>query len=550
MADGISFSVGIRNAAFHQGLDSMRAGVQKFRGDLSNMFAGAVGFGAFTAAITKALTYADKVADLSEIYGVGTTDLQKLGQAAEQNASSMEAMAGALQKLEVNRSKALQGNDELQKKFLALGITMEDLQAASPADLMAKIGAGAMNSADMVAILGKSSLELVPALRAVANGSAELWDTMSDSEIKALASLNDRLKEIENTITVGAGKAIVWFSNQWQKETVAIVTLWKMVVDSVVAGAKIIGNALVGDFSGVKSNFSEWKENIRQLDETRQRTQAEIASPSDDDDEDEKAAEKRRLEEEAAANRQEQLAQRVQRLRDAEAEAALNALETEEKINALIAERARLMEITAANGETNEEGVEAAEKLLKVNQQLEAEEKKAAEEAMRQEKAIADARADEAQAQLEYDRSLMDPADRMKSLQEEKQALLDQAAELEETDAAAAAKKRTQAIAVQRDIDAEGQKMADEAAAKQKELADKLLKEQEAKAQRERNAAANITVSSLQAVGGGGNIGAVSSADPGLRESQEQTRLQRELVALFRSFGANAPANIPNPWSR
>jgi hypothetical protein len=127
-------------------------------------------------AIKGVIDYGDKIADLSQRFAVSSDSLQKWGNVAEENGSSIEGVASALNKLEIARDKALAGDTELIAHFKALGVSVDDLKSKSGDDMLLTIGGSAMHAADMVATLGKSSLELVPTLEAVANGSAEFGD--------------------------------------------------------------------------------------------------------------------------------------------------------------------------------------------------------------------------------------------------------------------------------------------------------------------------------------------------------------------------------------
>ena len=48
----------------------------------------------------------------------------------------------------------------------------------------------------MVAVLGKNAVELIPMLRALADGSAQLGDAMDESTVQALAAVKDKLAEL------------------------------------------------------------------------------------------------------------------------------------------------------------------------------------------------------------------------------------------------------------------------------------------------------------------------------------------------------------------
>jgi hypothetical protein len=482
MAEGIDIKVGVRNAAFHKGLDEMRAGTKKFKADLSNMLAGAIGFGAVTAAMQRTLAYADTIADLAQIHSVGTTELQQFGQAAEQNASSFGAMASAFQKMEVARSKALSGNQELIAHFQALGVSIEDLRNLSASEIMLKIGGSAMHTADMVAVLGKSSAELKTTLGGLADGSIELGAAMEEGTIQSLAKFSDLLKQVSNQITVWIGEAVVGFSTFWEKFTVMAVTGFRQTLAVVTGGSKAIWEAMKGNFGGARAEVARLMGELMRLNDVMKLQMSEY------EPDDRKPKPKPRTEEEDPDD------------------------------------------IAARKKKADDEA------------------KKALEERQRKEKEIADARKREADEQRDFDISKMDSAGKVKALQEDKSKLLDDAAKLEDSDPAEAAKKRTEAIKLQREINAEMEKMAEASDRKAKEREEKKLEEEKAAEDKRRDAAAGIITDSLQSVGGGGSASSLTG-DPAMRERQQQTQAQREIVQILRQFAAGAqPNNFPQPW--
>ncbi len=487
MPEGIQINVGIRNAAFHQGLDSMRAGAKKFKGELSGLFAGAIGFGAITAAISKTINYADTIADLAQRFGVGTRELQQFGQVAEQNGSSLEAMASGFNKLEISRSKALSGDAALTKSFQKLGITIEDLKGAKPEDLMLKIGSSSMEAAEMVAILGKSSLELRPALKGLADGTEEFAAAMNEDAIQALAKLSDLGKQVANTLTVYLGGALVWVSNLVKTSVVGWKSAFDALITTATASGRIMENVLRGNVRQVKAELSTLKQDLKNIAQTANDAGYEIWNPPavakspmarTEDDSDAKTKEE---------NEHQKRVDRLARIKEAEEDAARAALEGCEKINALMEERNRLLEIYKKKGDDSDEGLDALEKANKLGRDIASEEKR----------------------------------------QEEEQARI--------------------RIKAQKDAQEAERKRNDEESEAQQAKADHYLELQDQEKQRKRDAVASIAVSSLQEVGGGARSSGVSS-DPAQREMTRQTSLQTRMVALLEQITGQAQPRIPQPW--
>lgn len=239
--------------------------------------------------------------------------------------------------------------------------------------------------------------------------------------------------------------------------------------------------------------------------------------------------------------------ERMERLQKNEADAARDRLEGEAKINALMQERARLMQ-EALTAPDDDKRIDAMEEEQKIRREIEKETVKQQEEAKRKAEdqrkqdeadilAIAQAREEEAKARKEAEFEQMTPIQKIAALQQEKNQLDADAARLEESDPEQAAKKRTEAIAVGGKLREEQKKLSDDETRKADDIkskADEEAKKRQDAMTARQQAAATVPVSSLQAVGGGGRAGPSSSSDPVLRENQRQTQSLQELVVLVR----------------
>ncbi|MEQ1861890.1 MAG: hypothetical protein ABMA13_18380 [Chthoniobacteraceae bacterium] len=213
-------TLGLKNAQFKSGLDEARGKVRQFKSEVSaggGMMAGigrqlaAIGI---AAKVKEVIDYGDKIADLGQRFGVNVESLQKWGQVAETNGASLDEMAGGMNKLIIAQDKAIAGDAELQRHFASLGVSVDELKSMSPDELMKKIGGSAMNASDMVAVMGKSALALVPALQAVADGSAEFGEVMDAKTIAMLGKASDEIKTLTNNLKVGLGTALVFVADK------------------------------------------------------------------------------------------------------------------------------------------------------------------------------------------------------------------------------------------------------------------------------------------------------------------------------------------------
>lgn len=208
--------MGLNITPFQQSLDKAKGSLNAFAtgqlGSIKGMLAGAFTVGAVTALASEAIALGGKFDDLSKRTGVSAEELQRLDYAAKQNGSSIEALAGGLQKLAVARQNALgDTGGEAAKAFEDLGISIKDVASLSPEQLFYRIadavknqGAAVNNAASMTALLGRGFGEIVPmmvdggdGLRAMADEATRLGVVLSTDTISKLDSLGDKLTALK-----------------------------------------------------------------------------------------------------------------------------------------------------------------------------------------------------------------------------------------------------------------------------------------------------------------------------------------------------------------
>lgn len=147
----------------------------------------------------------DKTNDLAERLGSSSRDLQVLAFAAEQNGSSFEGMAAGVEKM----TKSL-GEASKTDVFASLGLDQaglaqqSTLQAFSQiADAINQLPTAAARYATATQIFGRGGTELIQTLalgseglRQMASEADALGLTMSEADIKGVASMNDSLDKL------------------------------------------------------------------------------------------------------------------------------------------------------------------------------------------------------------------------------------------------------------------------------------------------------------------------------------------------------------------
>jgi|GEM_PF-4755239 len=239
------------------GLDTsgFKAGLKDAHSAFSQL-AGKIGVGLSVAGIaqySREITeYGARVFDLGKRYEVSTDDIQKFGNAAEQNGSSLEGVARGFNKLDIAISRALGGNESILKSFASLGVTVADLKQLSPEEIMKKLGSSSLNAADMVKVLGKSALELRPVLQGIADGSIELGDAIDEGQIKKLKEADKAWKHYFETIRIWSAGFLVDLKGNTSEAVGSITGYFKNMRIELAAEFKALKAAATGDFTEMK----------------------------------------------------------------------------------------------------------------------------------------------------------------------------------------------------------------------------------------------------------------------------------------------------------
>jgi hypothetical protein len=254
MAD-VDITVGADTSAATAGLASLRNELAKTQASLSSAFSG---FLSPAALVTTALTvgfkavidYGDKIFELAKRFGIGTTELQQFGNAAEKNGASLESLARGFNRLDVAIAQARAGNKEMQKALEDLNIKNWADRSLTLSDAMLKIGTSAMEANDMVRVLGKSGTELRETLHNLADGSEQLSAAINPNTIKALHILDDTWKSLVQDLKVTGAYVVTGILGPIKKGMDDINNS----IMNMVAGAKLIGKGSISE--GVTQFFA------------------------------------------------------------------------------------------------------------------------------------------------------------------------------------------------------------------------------------------------------------------------------------------------------
>lgn len=129
----------------------------------------------FGSWVKGSIDFADSLNDLRQKTGIAVEDLDALSLVAEQNGTTIEALAGGLSKLGSTMADAAGGSKTAQANLAQFGISLADIKSGSLtateaiariADRVAEMPDGLMKAAAVQRVFGKSAADLVPVLNA------------------------------------------------------------------------------------------------------------------------------------------------------------------------------------------------------------------------------------------------------------------------------------------------------------------------------------------------------------------------------------------------
>jgi transcriptional regulator with XRE-family HTH domain len=209
--------IGLETNAFETGLARLQNKVGSFAKGIGGLVVGAFAFDKLLSAMSAAIDRGDQLQDLANKFGISASQLQLLGNAAELSGASLESVAAALNKAAVNAQKA-GGDKNLAEGFAKIGISLSDLQKASPQDILMKFADAAASGAIQgeefslaVQLMGRSATDLLPTLRQGSDAiqaQGQAMGVWSDTTIAALGAASDAIKVIGNVWTLAFGNIV------------------------------------------------------------------------------------------------------------------------------------------------------------------------------------------------------------------------------------------------------------------------------------------------------------------------------------------------------
>jgi hypothetical protein len=275
-------------------------GFNSFKGAVAGVgaaIAGSAIVGGLTAVVKRSIDAGDELFNLQAKTGLAANALIGIGNAAKLADVDMATLGKGLTKLNVNLVKAAEGNEDLARKFQALGVQVKDSNGQvvpadkalkQIADRFADMPDGAQKAAAAVALFGKSGADLIPLLNEGAASMEKFTYKVSEDFAARSDLFNDTITEF-GIKTQGFGMELTDAllpalqsilevfgdlfdtQNDWTAlfevikvglRTVATVLyatikLVDQFVKAIVYSFDAIGKALAGDFAAAGQALSE-----------------------------------------------------------------------------------------------------------------------------------------------------------------------------------------------------------------------------------------------------------------------------------------------------
>ena len=498
----VTATVGIKNSAFKRGLDAMRSEAQSWASDIKGTIAGAFVFGSVMNWFNNFREQMGRVQDLADRFGQSTKAIQQVGNVAKVSGTDLEQLSTVLTKLTLEAGKSAE-------KFERVGINVADFAAAGY-DQQILMLAAAWERANgdtekqlaLMQLLGDSGQNLLPML---SKGVKQLTEefaavpVVSDAAVASMSRFNDFLDGMITKSHEAAG-ALVGLRGQLGAATAALFQS--------------------GDFT---ENYAKNIEGLLDQKPTAQAPKTGITSDADQkaaEDEDKKAAEAiARLDEEMIKLARSRMTEE-QKITDLKREQAEHAARAQDKTQSDADRAAAATEVLRIQQE-----IEAAEKRIAATKDAEA--KKAADKKKSENEAAVQAETRLAEEQRKQRLDKMDPKSRIEELKREQKALNESAAN--DPDRKSAAEKKLKALELNREIDS----------------AQKAL-EEKSPTLKARNP--SVISSSLGAIGGGGGVFVNAGTDPLLMENRRQTSLLQQIARNTTTTGGMPGSPATNPF--
>jgi hypothetical protein len=271
-ADASGLTTGLKQGK--QGLKEFDEAVVSSVEKLERM-AEVLGLGLGLASLTEAaLHFSESITRVSLQTGMSTDEAQRLNLIAAQTGTTVEALAGTVNKMQ----KSLVAADEDGKKaaatLSAIGLSVDQLLARSPSDQLMEIAKGlaevhdpAQRSAEAIAILGKSGAEALPTLLTMAEKADELAAGMERIGGPVSADAIEAVHTIGDEVAV-TKQAFVNLATELLGEAAPALVAFLHTTQEVIGGLRILGGAGDNASANLDRDIEAAEAKLLQMEET------------------------------------------------------------------------------------------------------------------------------------------------------------------------------------------------------------------------------------------------------------------------------------------
>jgi hypothetical protein len=192
------------------------SGMGSLLGGLKGQILSAFTVGAVVSFGKSVVDYVGQIKDASDATGIASDRFQALAIAAKTNGVGMDQLAGSIARLR-NLQGSIGSDEGIQKTFSKIGMSISDVQAANPEQLLAGIARGLNETGDASVafdVFGRGAAGLLTTLKELENGWDPLVEKMksgiiSKEDIEQIDEFGDKLDTLAiKAKSFGAGMGI------------------------------------------------------------------------------------------------------------------------------------------------------------------------------------------------------------------------------------------------------------------------------------------------------------------------------------------------------
>lgn len=260
---------------------SVQSNLNLLSGSLKSIagpLAAAFSIGAIANFSKNIINAADRLSDLSAVTGFTVEQLSALGNAAQLNGSSADALNQGLVRLSKSIAEAGAGAQEQLKAFNALGISQDELKNKAPIDIFFKVAdayEAAADGAEKIAVSnalgGRSFSELIPLLNQGSEAIKKYESTFTTQQAEKFAEFNDNVDKLslnlqKMAVTVlgpvieGVNsffKSLEAGNKRLKADTEGLVGTFDMFLDDYPARVEQATSGVVGSIDKINKQFEK-----------------------------------------------------------------------------------------------------------------------------------------------------------------------------------------------------------------------------------------------------------------------------------------------------